>query len=61
MAYYSIHEAKKPEPQRVYHDDETCPAGREIPAEDRHNGTNGYRLCRDCMQRGKKPQLRYNE
>ena len=29
--FYSINEDKKPVHNRVYHDKDTCPTGREIP------------------------------
>jgi hypothetical protein len=46
--YYSINEVKKPEGQRVYHNNNNCRAGRDIPQSERRDGTNGYRLCKDC-------------
>ena len=47
-AFYSINEVKKPEPNRVYHNNGACPPGRDIPANERKTGTGGYRLCVDC-------------
>lgn len=46
--YYSINEEKKPQGQRVYHDNSDCRAGRDIPHSERRSGTNGYRHCQDC-------------
>jgi hypothetical protein len=46
--FYSINEAKKPANKQVYHDKDTCPAGRDIPQSERRNGKGGYRLCDDC-------------
>jgi hypothetical protein len=46
--YYSINEAKKPADKRVYHDNDQCRAGRDIPQSERRNGKGGYRHCEDC-------------
>jgi hypothetical protein len=46
--YYSVNEASKPANKRVYHDNDQCRAGREIPLNERRSGTSGYRLCKDC-------------
>ena len=50
-AFYSVNEVKKPINQRVHHNDNTCPPGRDIPANEQRNGTGGYRLCEDCAKR----------
>lgn len=50
-AFYSVNEEKKPYANRVYHNDDTCPPGRDIPAHERKPGTGGYRLCEDCKKR----------
>lgn len=50
-AFYSVNEEKKPASQRVHHNDNTCPPGRDIPANERRSGTGGYRLCDDCQRR----------
>lgn len=47
--YYSINEVKKLPLNRVYHNDSTCRAGRDIPLSERQSGTGGYRLCKDCQ------------
>lgn len=46
--FYSINEQKKPAPNRVHHDNNACPPGRDIPQHERRSGTGGYRLCQDC-------------
>lgn len=46
--FYSVNEAEKPAANRVYHNNSQCGPGREIPQNDRRNGSNGYRLCDDC-------------
>ena len=46
--FYSINEVLKPQQNRVYHNNGSCPPGRDIPANERRAGTNGYRLCADC-------------
>jgi hypothetical protein len=47
-AFYSVYEAKKPPPNRVYHNDNVCPSARDIPQPERRPGNGGYRLCRNC-------------
>jgi hypothetical protein len=46
--FYSINEAKKPQANRVHHNNSACPPGRDIPQNERQSGTGGYRLCDDC-------------
>ncbi len=46
--FYSVNEEKKPPANRVHHDNSACPPGRDIPANERRQGTNNYRLCNDC-------------
>jgi hypothetical protein len=45
---YSVNEAKKPEKNRVYHNNSGCGPFKEIPVNERRDGRNGYRLCDDC-------------
>jgi hypothetical protein len=52
-AFYSINEAKKQPAHRVYHNNGTCPPGRDIPTHERRAGTGGYRLCDDCAERNR--------
>jgi hypothetical protein len=52
--FHSINETKKPAANRVYHNNGTCPPGRDIPASERRTGTGGYRLCDDCKERNNK-------
>lgn len=47
-AFHSTNEIKKAPNQRVYHNNNACPPGRDIPAWERQSGTGGYRLCQDC-------------
>lgn len=47
--FHSINEVKKPAGQRVYHNNSTCPAGRDIPAHERKPGNGGY----DCERQTK--------
>jgi hypothetical protein len=46
--FYSINEVAKPQQNRVYHNNSTCPPGRDIPTDERRPGNMGYRLCEDC-------------
>ena len=48
--FYSVNEVVKPQQLRVYHNNGACPPGRDIPANERRAGTNGYRLCDDCAR-----------
>jgi hypothetical protein len=48
--FYSINETKKPRDGRVYHNNSACPSGREIPENERRDGTEDYRLCRNCAE-----------
>ena len=49
-AYRSVHEAKKPEAHRIYHDNDRCLPGRGISLHDRCEGDSGYRLCVECVR-----------
>ncbi|HSY35559.1 MAG TPA: hypothetical protein VK814_07415 [Acidobacteriaceae bacterium] len=51
--FYSINEVKKPATQRVHHNNNTCPPGRDIPSWERKPGTNVYRLCEQCESRNR--------
>src|SRR5947209_943933 len=46
--FYSVDETSRPPLNRVHHDNSACPAGRDMPLNDRRTGTGGYRLCDDC-------------
>jgi hypothetical protein len=48
VPFYSVNEQLKPANQRVHHNNNACPPGRDIPSWERHQGTGGYRLCEDC-------------
>lgn len=48
--FYSVNEAQKPVHHRVYHNNNACPPGRDIPTWERKLGTGGYRLCEKCEQ-----------
>lgn len=50
--FCSVHEAKKPEAHRVYHDNDRCFSARNISLHDRCEGDNGYRLCVECTRLG---------
>jgi hypothetical protein len=52
--FYSIHEANKPIPRRVYHNNSACPTGRDIAVDERRDGKGNYRLCDDCEQLNRK-------
>jgi len=46
-AFYSVNEDKKAPGNGVHHDNSACPPGRDIPANERRQGTNNYRLRHD--------------
>jgi hypothetical protein len=48
--FYSKNEVDKPADKRVHHNNDKCEPGRRIPIADRREGTNGYRLCKDCAE-----------
>ena len=49
-AFYSVNEIKKPEANRVHHNNSACIPGRDIPVNERKPGGGGYRLCKDCNE-----------
>jgi hypothetical protein len=49
-AFYSINEVQKPIENRVHHNNNACPPGRDIPSWERKAGTGSYRLCAKCQQ-----------
>ena len=51
LPFHSVNETNKPIQNRVYHNDNTCPPGRDIPKNERIFGKGGYRLCKVCQQR----------
>ena len=52
--FYSINEVKKAPADRVYHNNSTCPPGRDIKAAKTDRpGPNSYRLCKDCAERNR--------
>jgi hypothetical protein len=55
-AFHSINEVQKAPAHRVYHNNNTCPPGRDIPSWERRPGTGNYRLCHDCALRNAKGQ-----
>ena len=49
-AFHSVNEAKKPAANRVYHNNDSCRPGQDIPRNERVAGTGGYRLCDHCQK-----------
>ena len=49
-AFFSVNETLKPATNRVHHNNNACPPGRDIPSWERKIGTGGYRLCEDCQR-----------
>lgn len=52
VAYRSVTQAAKPAAHRIYHDNDRCFPGRDIPQHQRLEGDGGYRLCSDCARLG---------
>jgi NADPH-dependent glutamate synthase beta subunit-like oxidoreductase len=48
--FYSINENLKHPANRVYHNNNACPSGRDIPEWERQSGTGGYRWCENCQK-----------
>lgn len=46
--FHSVNEFLKEEDERVYHCNDRCGPGREIPEKDQRPGTGNYRLCKKC-------------
>ena len=53
-AFHSVNETKKPADQRVYHNNNACAPGRDIPSEERKSGEGGYKLCNVCAEENRK-------
>ena len=49
MAIVASFHSSNPLDPPVYHDHDDCPAGNEIPASNRREGTGGYRRCQHCQ------------
>ena len=52
-AFHSIFESRKPPYQRVYHDNDACPLGRDISERERQTGSGGHRECIQCERLNK--------
>jgi hypothetical protein len=55
QAFYSANEARKPQANRVYHNNSACPAGHGIPPSERRSGTNDYHQCAECANQTRHP------
>lgn len=49
-AYHSVTQAMKLEAHRIYHDNDRCFPGRDIPQHERLEGDGGYRRCLECTR-----------
>jgi hypothetical protein len=47
--FHSINETKKPVEERVHHNNNNCPSGREIPKNKGVYNAGGYRVCFHCQ------------
>ena len=50
LPFHSINEVNKASGNRVHHNNNVCPPGRDIPNWERKSGTGNYRLCEKCQQ-----------
>jgi len=57
-AFHSADEITKPANLRVHHNNGACQPGRDIPQNERRQGTGGYRLCDDCDRFNKQRRRR---
>jgi hypothetical protein len=48
MARVAPYHSSNPKDPDVYHDDDQCPTGKQIPTHNKRSGTNGYRRCKQC-------------
>ena len=46
--FHSINEVQKPFNHRVYHNNNLCAPGRDVPSWERCQGTSNYRQCDVC-------------
>jgi hypothetical protein len=51
-AFHSVNQAAKPPAHRIYHDNDRCFPGRDIPQHERLQGDHGYRRCIECIRLG---------
>jgi len=51
-AFRSVNQAAKPPEHRIYHDNDRCFPGRDIPQHERLQGDEGYRRCVECTRLG---------
>ena len=49
--FHSVNEPDKSSAKRVYHNNNTCPSGHDIPKGERRQGTDNYRVCKHCKNR----------
>jgi hypothetical protein len=49
-AFHSAQQAKRPVEHRIYHDNDRCFSGRDIPQHFRREGADDYRLCVECAR-----------
>lgn len=52
MTKVNPYHSSNPSDPDVYHDNDDCPAGKQIPSYNRVPGTGGYRRCQRCVEKG---------
>lgn len=48
MKVSPYHSSNSSDPD-VYHDQDNCPSGQQIPSANRLSGTGGYSKCKHCQ------------
>ena len=48
--FHSINEVYKPQSLRIYHNNDDCGLGRNVPMDERRSGSGGYELCDRCAE-----------
>lgn len=51
MAKVTPYHSSNPRDPDVYHDQNDCPTGQQIPVSNRVSGTGGHRKCKHCADR----------
>jgi hypothetical protein len=47
-SFHSVNEWRKIPAARVYHNNDACQLGKQIPGWERKDGNGNHRLCKEC-------------
>lgn len=56
--FHSAGEEEKPGQRRMFHSNDACTVGQQIPTNERREGNGGYRQCVDCSRQNEIDALR---